>query len=227
MAEEFLLAPSILSADFLRLGDAIREVEAAGADWIHIDVMDGHFVPNITMGPVVVQAARRATGLPLDVHLMIAEPERYLEAFSDAGADSLTVHVEAAGHLHRTIEAIHGLGLHAGVALNPATPTGHLSEILPIVDILLVMTVNPGFSGQTFIPESLRKVEQIRGWRNAGLTRARIQVDGGITPETAPLAARAGADVFVAASAIFEHAGGISAGARAILESLAPEAMEK
>lgn len=227
MAGEFLLAPSILAADFLRLGEAIREVQAAGADWIHIDVMDGHFVPNITMGPLLVQAARRATGLPLDVHLMISEPDRYLEAFSSAGADSLTVHVEAAGHLHRTIEAIHGLGLHAGVALNPATPAGHISEILPILDLVLVMTVDPGFSGQSFIPESLRKVEQIRGWRNAGLTRARIQVDGGVTAETALLAARAGADVFVAASAIFEHERGISAGVRAILESLAPEAVTK
>ncbi len=220
MTEGYLLAPSILSADFLRLGQAIQEVETAGAHWIHIDVMDGHFVPNITMGPVVVRAARRATGLPLDVHLMIADPDRYLEAFSEAGADSLTVHVEAAGHLHRTLEQIHKLGLNAGVALNPATPAGQILEVLPFLDLVLVMTVEPGYAGQSFIPETLRKVEQFREWRNAGRTRARIEVDGGITAETAPLAARAGAEVFVAASAIFEHVGGVRAGVQAILGAL-------
>jgi len=220
MPDEYLLAPSILAADFLRLGQAIQEVEAAGADWIHIDVMDGLFVPNISMGPIVVRAARRATGLPLDVHLMITDPDRYLEAFSEAGADSLTVHVEAAGHLHRTLEQIHELGLRAGVALKPETPAGQVYEVLPLLDLVLVMTVEPGFAGQSFIPETLRKVEQFRGWQNAGLTRARIAVDGGITAETAPLAAKAGAEVFVAASAIFEHAGGVGAGVQAILESL-------
>ena len=220
MSGGYLLAASILSADFLRLGQAIQEVEAAGAHWIHIDVMDGHFVPNITMGPLVVKAARRATGLPLDVHLMIADPDRYLEAFSEAGADTLTVHVEAAGHLHRTLEQIHGLGLRAGVALNPATPAAQVYEVLPLLDLVLVMTVEPGFSGQSFIPQTLRKVEQLREWRNAGLTRARIEVDGGITADTAPLAARAGAEIFVAASAIFEHEGGVRAGVQAILGSL-------
>jgi ribulose-phosphate 3-epimerase len=220
MPDDYLLAPSILSADFLRLGQAIQEVEAAGADWIHIDVMDGHFVPNISMGPIVVAAARRATGLPLDVHLMITDPDRYLAAFSEAGADSLTVHVEAVDQLHRTLKQIHELGLRAGVAMNPATSAGQVYEALPLLDLVLVMTVEPGFAGQSFIPETLRKVEQLREWQNAGITRALIEVDGGITAETAPLAARAGAEVFVAASAIFEHAGGAGAGVQAILESL-------
>ena len=220
MSGGYLLAPSILSADFLRLGEAIQEVEAAGAHWIHIDVMDGHFVPNITMGPVIVKAARRATGLPLDVHLMIADPDQFLEAFAEAGADSITVHVEAAGHLHRTLEQIHGLGLNAGVALNPATPADQVFEVLKLVDLVLVMSVEPGFAGQSFIPQSLRKVEQFHDWQKAGLTRARIEVDGGITADTAPLAARAGAEVFVAASAIFDHEGGVRAGIQALLEAL-------
>jgi ribulose-phosphate 3-epimerase len=215
-----VLAASILSADFLRLGESIRQVEQAGAHWIHIDVMDGYFVPNITIGPVIVQAVRRETALPLDVHLMIADPDRYLGDFAEAGADSLTVHVEAAGHLHRTLEHIRSLGLSPGVALNPATPAGQISEVLALVDLVLVMTVEPGFAGQAFIPGALRKVEQVREWRNAGLTQARIGVDGGISAETAPLAARAGADVFVAASAIFGHAEGPGSGVRALLDSL-------
>jgi len=227
MPGEYLLAPSIISADFLRLGQTIQEVEAAGADWIHIDVMDGHFVPNISMGPIVVRAARRATGLPLDVHLMITDPDRYLEAFSEAGADSLTVHVETAGRLPQTLEQIHELGLRAGVALKPATPAAEVYDLLPLLDLVLVMTVEPGFAGQSFIPETLRKVEQFREWQNSGLTRARIEVDGGITAETAPLAARAGAEVFVSASAIFEHADGVGAGVQAILKSLELKPIEE
>ncbi len=219
---DYLLAPSILAADFANLGEALRQAEAAGADWIHVDVMDGHFVPNLTMGPVVVKACRRVTELPLDIHLMVTAPERLLEAFADAGADSLTVHVEATYHLHRTLTAIHDLGLRAGVALNPGTPALAVSEVLHLADLLLVMTVNPGYAGQAFLPEVLPKVETLARWRRERNLRARLQVDGGITPETAPLAARAGADVFVAASAIFGHPQGIVAGVRALREALQP-----
>lgn len=220
MAKGFILAPSILSADFLHLEDAIQTAEAGGADWIHIDVMDGHFVPNITMGPVVVEAARRATALPLDVHLMIESPERHFEAFSQAGADSLTVHIEAVPDPRSAIDKIHALELRAGIALSPGTPADRISNVLEMVDLVLVMTVNPGFSGQAFMPEALDKVEQVRSWIRDGRTQASIQVDGGIDSSTAPLAAQAGAEVFVAASAIFRHEGGIVDGIRAIRESL-------
>jgi ribulose-phosphate 3-epimerase len=198
------IAPSILSADFTHLGDQIAECEAAGADWIHIDVMDGHFVPNISMGPFVVEAARRATHLPLDVHLMIEAPERYLSAFAQAGADRLTVHVEACPHLHRTLQQIRELGKKCGVALNPATPASAVSEVLAEADLLLAMTVNPGFSGQTFIQGVLPKVKQLRAALEARGLTADIEVDGGVDVRTAPLAAEAGATVFVAASAVFK-----------------------
>jgi ribulose-phosphate 3-epimerase len=205
------LAPSILSADFTRLGEQIAECEAAGADWIHIDVMDGHFVPNISLGPVIVEAARRATRLPLDVHLMIAAPERYLAAFAAAGAARLTVHVEACPHLHRTLQQIKDLGKAAGVALNPGTPAAAVSEVLDLVDLLLPMTVNPGFSGQQFIPAVLPKVRQLR--EMAGAARPggviEIEVDGGIDEKTAPRAVSAGATVLVAASAVFKSSVGI------------------
>ncbi len=197
------IAPSILSADFTRLGEQIAACEAAGADYIHIDVMDGHFVPNLTMGPVVVEAARRATRLPLDVHLMIAAPERYLADFARAGADILTVHAEACPHLHRTLQQIRELGKRAGVAVNPGTPAGVLSEVLDTVDLVLAMTVNPGFSGQQFIRGVLPKVSQLRAWLDTHGAAVDLEVDGGVDPETAPLAAAAGANVFVAASAIF------------------------
>jgi ribulose-phosphate 3-epimerase len=215
-----VLAPSILAADFLALGEAIRECEAAGADWIHIDVMDGRFVPNLTMGPAVVAACRRATALPLDVHLMVHEPGGLLGAFAEAGADSLTVHQEAVAHLHRTIQQIHRLGLRAGAALNPGTPAAALSEVASELDLILLMTVNPGFSGQEFIPSVLRKVAQVRDWQGQGLTQARIQVDGGIDSRTAPQAAEAGAEVFVAGVSVFGHPQGISAGVRAIRSAL-------
>jgi ribulose-phosphate 3-epimerase len=198
------IAPSILSADLTRLGEQIAACHDAGADWIHIDVMDGHFVPNITFGPVIVEAARRATSLPLDVHLMIASPERHLDAFAQAGADILTVHVEACPHLHRTLGQIRDLGKLAGVALNPGTPAGAVSDVIGQADLLLAMTVNPGFSGQRFIESVLGKVRQLR--LMAGPAMA-IEVDGGIDPVTAPLAAAAGADILVAASAVF--AGGL------------------
>jgi len=199
------VAPSILSADFTRLGEEIAACEAGGADWIHVDVIDGHFAPNITMGPVVVAAARRATRLPLDVHLMIEAPEKHLAAFAEAGADRLTVHVEACRHLHRVLGQIHELGKAAGVALNPGTPAGALAEVLRLADTILVMTVDPGFSGQGFIPEMLAKVRQLREWADevrGGVTE--IEVDGGIDPETGPRAAAAGATAFVAATAVFK-----------------------
>jgi ribulose-phosphate 3-epimerase len=201
------ISVSILSSDFTRFGEQIAECEAGGADWIHLDVMDGHFVPNITLGPVIVEAARRATHLPLDVHLMIEEPDRYLGAFARAGADRMTVHVEACRHLHRTVQQIRELGKGVGVAINPATPAAAVSEILNDVDLVLAMTVNPGFSGQVFIPGVAGKVRQLRQWADAATDRKSeldIQVDGGIDPDTAPLVVEAGASVLVAATAVFK-----------------------
>jgi ribulose-phosphate 3-epimerase len=219
MHSEVTIAPSILAADFTRLGEEVREVEAAGADWIHVDVMDGHFVPNITMGPVVVAALRRATGLPLDVHLMIEQPERYLEAFAQAGADHLIVHVENAPHLHRTLQQIRALGPRAGVAINPATPLGALDEVLGLVDHVLVMTVNPGFGGQAFIPSSPRRVRALAERLTAAGSKARIAVDGGIDPQTAPQIVAAGARVLVAGSAIFGGPPGQAGAALAALRA--------
>jgi ribulose-phosphate 3-epimerase len=205
------IAPSILSADFARLGEQIAEAEAAGADWIHVDVMDGHFVPNITIGPLIAAAARRATRLPLDTHLMIEHPERYLAAFADAGVDRVTVHVETCPHLHRTVEQIRELGMKPGVALNPATPVETLAEILPLVDLVLVMSVNPGFGGQSYIPTSTRKMARVRELlARSEFGQAEIQVDGGISTATAPLAVGAGATVLVAGSAVFGGAGTVA-----------------
>jgi ribulose-phosphate 3-epimerase len=201
------IAPSILSADFSRLGQQVAEAEGAGADYIHVDVMDGHFVPNISMGPVVVRAVRRVTHLPLDTHLMIESPERYLADFCAAGADILTVHVETCPHLHRTVQQIRELGCRAGVTLNPATPVGSLEEILPYVDLVLVMTVNPGFGGQVLIPAMLSKVQRVRAMLDAIESPAEVEVDGGIDPENALLLVRAGADVLVAGSAVFAEDG--------------------
>jgi ribulose-phosphate 3-epimerase len=202
------ISVSILSSDFTRFGEQIAECEAGGADWIHLDVMDGHFVPNITLGPVIVEAARRATRLPLDVHLMIEEPERYLEAFAHAGADRMTVHFEACRHLHRTVQQIKELGKGVGVAINPATPASAVTEILNDVDLVLAMTVNPGFSGQVFIPGVIGKVRQLRQWARAAPAQREseldIQVDGGIDAETAPMVVEAGASVLVAATAVFK-----------------------
>jgi ribulose-phosphate 3-epimerase len=198
------IAPSILSADFARLADSIAEAEEAGADWIHVDVMDGHFVPNITIGVPVVAALRRVTDLPLDVHLMIEQPDRFIDAFVDAGADWLTVHQEAAVHLHRTVERIRQKGAKPGVSLNPATPVGVLGEILPYVDLVLVMSVNPGFGGQRYIPSSARKVAALRRELDErGLWPIEIEVDGGIGPDTAAEVVDAGATVLVAGAAVF------------------------
>jgi len=200
-----LIAPSILSADFARLGEEIRSAEAAGADWIHVDVMDGHFVPNITIGPLVVEAARRSTELPLDVHLMIDRPERYVKDFVRAGADWLTVHAEATAHLHRTIQQIRDAGAHPGVSLNPATPIPAVEHVLPDVDLVLLMSVNPGFGGQDFIPRSVAKLGQLRE-RIAEISPGRrilVEVDGGINADTALKVVEAGADVLVMGSAFF------------------------
>jgi ribulose-phosphate 3-epimerase len=197
------IAPSILAADFAALGEAVRAAERGGADYIHMDVMDGHFVPNITVGPPVVRAVRRVASVPLDVHLMITDPDRYIDAFAEAGAASITVHVEPLSHLHRTIHYIKSLGLGAGVALNPATPVFTLEEIAADVDMVLVMTVNPGFGGQTFIERSVPKIREVRALLDRTGSRAAIEVDGGIDTATAPRVVAAGADVLVAGSAIF------------------------
>ncbi|CAM3754671.1 ribulose-phosphate 3-epimerase [Alkalicoccus chagannorensis] len=195
------LAPSILAADFADLGNEIKEVEAAGADYIHIDVMDGHFVPNITIGPLIVEAVRPHTSLPLDVHLMIEQPERYIEQFAEAGADIISVHTEACPHLHRTIQQIRAAGCRPGVVINPGTPVDALRPVLPDVDLVLLMTVNPGFGGQSFIPSVLAKIEEVHAAAGEG---TEIEVDGGINAETAALCTEAGADVLVAGSAVFK-----------------------
>lgn len=222
MTTPALLSASILAADFSNLGDAIQQAQAAGADWIHIDVMDGHFVPNLTMGPVVVRACRRVTDLPLDIHLMIERPEALVPKFLEAGADSITVHVEAGPNLHRTVTLIQDSGCRAGVAINPGTPAEALQAMVSMADLLLVMTVNPGYSGQTYIESITGKIEQVRQLRDRAGSQALIQVDGGIDTRTAPLAANAGAQVYVAAKAIFKHPEGIRAGVeslRAVLQT--------
>jgi ribulose-phosphate 3-epimerase len=201
--ERILIAPSLLSADFARLGEEVAAVEKAGADWLHVDVMDGRFVPNITLGPPIVKAVRKVTKLPLDVHLMIVEPERYVDAFAEAGADTITVHVEACTHLHRTLGHIKSLGKRAGVVLNPSTHEDTLRYVMDVADLVLVMSVNPGFGGQSFIKEVLPKVAAIRAMIDATGRPVDLEIDGGITKETAPLAIAAGARVLVAGSAVF------------------------
>ncbi len=199
-----LIVPSILSADFARLGEQVREAEVGGADRIQIDVMDGRFVPNITVGPLIVEAVRRSTSLPLEAHLMIVEPERYVEDFAKAGADIIIVHQEVSPHLHRTVQQIKRLGKGAGVAINPATPAGTLEEILPDLDLVLAMTVNPGFGGQDFIP-ILPKLRRLRAMINDTRPGCDLEVDGGIHEETAPLVVAAGANVLVAGSAVYNN----------------------
>jgi ribulose-phosphate 3-epimerase len=199
------LAPSILAADYRRLGEQVREAEAAGADYIHVDVMDGHFVPNISIGSVIVQAVRGVTALPLDVHLMIEGPERHIEAFARAGADILTVHPEASPHLHRVVEMIKGFGARPGVALNPATSLSTVEDVLADVDLVLIMSVDPGFGGQEFIEGVLPKLRRLRRLLDEARSPVEIEIDGGITAETAPRCVEAGARVLVAGTAIFNE----------------------
>jgi ribulose-phosphate 3-epimerase len=199
------IAPSILSADFARLGEEIVAVEKAGADYIHIDVMDGHFVPNITIGPLIVEAIRPITKLPLDVHLMIENPDQFIENFAKAGADYITVHVEACRHLHRTIHHIKSFGIKAGVVLNPATPVESIQHILADIDMVLLMSVNPGFGGQKFIPEVLPKIRKVKEMADSIGKELEIEIDGGVNPETAKQCMEAGANVLVAGSAIYNQ----------------------
>ncbi|MDY0405924.1 ribulose-phosphate 3-epimerase [Virgibacillus sp. 179-BFC.A HS] len=199
------IAPSILSADFAKLGDEIKDVVNGGADYIHVDVMDGHFVPNITIGPLIVEAIRPMSNIPLDVHLMIENPDAYIKSFADSKADIVTVHQEACVHLHRTIQLIKSYGMKAGVALNPATPAETIKEILEDIDLVLVMSVNPGFGGQKFIDKAVEKIAKIAAWRKQSNLNFEIEVDGGVNTKTAKLCTDAGADVLVAGSAIYNE----------------------
>lgn len=219
-SQNILIAPSILSADFTRLGEQIREAERAGVDWIHVDVIDGHFAPNLTMGPFIVKACRSITSLPLDVHLMIAQPERWIEPFAEAGADQITVHVENHPHLHRTLQSIHQAGCKAGVVLNPGTPALLAEPVLHMVELVLVMSVNPGFSGQSFLPEVLPKIAQLAQMLQEKNPSTVIQVDGGISPKTLPLAYQAGARVFVSGHGVFRHPSGIDAAVSELRQSI-------
>ena len=212
----YIITSSILSADFARLGEQIAEAKAAGTDWIHIDVMDGCFVPNLTMGPFIVETCRRITDLPLDVHLMIQGPEKLMPDFARAGANLLYVHVETCPHLYRTLQEIRQLGCKAGVVLNPGTPAILIEPVLELVDVVLVMTVNPGYSGQTFLPGVIPKIAQVRRLLDESNPLAMIAVDGGITESTLPVALQAGAQIFIVATAIFNHPRGIAAGIQAL-----------
>ncbi|HLO14302.1 MAG TPA: ribulose-phosphate 3-epimerase [Anaerolineales bacterium] len=217
---KYIISPSILSADFARLGEEIAAVESAGADWIHVDVMDGHFVPNITMGPFIVETCRRITSLPLDVHLMIDNPERFIEPFAKAGATGLTVHVEVCPDIVKILRQIKSLGCRAGAVLNPETPVGAIQPALPEADLILVLSVHPGYSGQHFMPEAIPKVSEIRKKLDALRSPAWLEVDGGIDVETLPKMKEAGATAFVAATAVFKHPDGAVAGVKALRELL-------
>jgi ribulose-phosphate 3-epimerase len=212
MPNHYLLSASILSADFTKLGQQIAEAEKAGTDWIHVDVMDGHFVPNLTMGPFIVEACRRATQLPIDVHMMVETPDNLLKDFANAGASILSVHSETCCNLHRTLHDIRTLGCKAGVVLNPATPLSQIEPVLQLVDLVLVMSVDPGYSGQDFLPEVLPKLSALRQELDKVNPAVDIEIDGGINTETLPLAIKAGANIFVAAHAIFDYPEGIAAG---------------
>jgi len=216
MRGPYLISTSILSADFTRLGEQIAAVEAAGADWIHVDVMDGHFVPNLTMGPFIVEHCRRITDLPLDVHLMVEKPENLLVDFANAGASVLSVQIETCPNINRTLQMIRELGCKPGVVLNPGTPASAIKEVLHLVDLVLVMSVNPGYSGQTFQPEVLSKTKTIRDWLDDINPWAMIEMDGGLTEKTLPEALDAGIQICVAATAVFKHPDGITTGVRAL-----------
>lgn len=218
--KKFILAPSIIASDFTHLADEIAACESAGADWLHVDVMDGHFVPTITVGPLFVEACKRATKLPLDVHLMISNPDQYLEVFAKAGANNITVHVEACPNLVETIAKIKSLDCTAGITLNPPVPASALDKALPLADLVLVMSVNAGYSGQTFMPEMIGKVEEIRGKLNTLRSNAYLEVDGGINVDTLPLMYKAGAGVFVSGTAAFKHPQGVKEGIRKLRECL-------
>ena len=220
---EVKIAPSILAADFTQLGQQVADADAGGADLIHIDIMDGRFVPNITMGPLVVKAVRRVTRLPLDVHLMIVEPERYIQAFADAGADIISVHIEASPNLHRTLQMIREAGCKVGVALNPHTPSSALSEVITMLDLINVMTVNPGFGGQAFIMDTKSKIAELRAMVGNVHGTVDIEVDGGINEETASHAVQAGANVLIAGTSVFAHANGAAAGIQSLKQMLAGE----
>ena len=213
---DFILAPSIIASDFAHIAEEVAAIESAGADWIHVDVMDGHFVPTITVGPLFVEALKRVTKLPLDVHLMISEPEKHVNAFANAGASNITVHVETCPDLPAMIKRIHALGCTAGVTLNPATPASALDAVLPTVELVLVMSVNPGYSGQKFMPDMVAKVEEIRAKLNALRSTAHLEVDGGMNAETIPLMKEAGANAFVTGNAAFKHPQGSAAGVKAL-----------
>ncbi len=226
MPAPYIIAPSIVSSDHLRLREELAACESAGADWIHVDVMDGHFVPNITMGPFLVQTYKRGTKLPLDVHLMIEQPERYLEAFAKAGASHLTVHVETCPQLFGTLQQIKALGCKAGVTLNPGTPVSALEAVLPLADVVLVMSVNPGFSNQVFLPEAVGRVAEVRRMLDAIRSTAYLEVDGGVTPEILVQLKDAGANAFVSAHSIFSHPQGTAAGL-AVLREAADKSLGK
>jgi ribulose-phosphate 3-epimerase len=219
-SKKYIIAPSILSADFTKLGQQVRTAEAAGCDWIHIDIMDGHFVPNMAIGRLAVEACRRVTQLPLDVHLMVQEPEKFVEIFAKAGADHLTVHIEATQHIHRLIQTIRRMGCKVGIAINPGTSASMLKPVLHMVDLVLVMTVNPGYGGQSFIPETLSKISEIRGNLDQINPDAMIEVDGGIAVSTLPQVMEAGAQIFVAGNSIFNHPNGIVGGVQALSNHL-------
>ena len=219
---EILIAPSVMAADLTRLGEQVTEALDAGAHMLHVDVMDGRFVPNITFGPLMVEALRRVTDAPLDVHLMIVEPERYIKQFAQAGASTITVHIEATPHLHRAIEQIKEAGCRAGVAINPHTPAGAIEEVISMLDVINVMTVNPGFGGQSFIPATMSKIARLRAMVNDRQSNVDIEVDGGINLETAPYVIQAGANVLIVGTAVFGHPHGITTGVRQIQAAIAP-----